>query len=131
MYLFPFYTKPIREARSYGLRDSCLNDVDGHCILWVRCTSSSSSGERERERGVVCPLYFINGRVWHRDRFASVSRAVRSSEMQDGCIGSDVTRGWPLFDREPHYIHFHEPASMLRQLQLSPIALDRFYPPFT
>jgi len=32
---------------------------------------------------------------------------------------SDVTRGWPLFDREPHYVYFHEPASMLRQLQLS------------
>lgn len=71
----------------------------------------------------MCPLYFINGRVWHRDRFASVSRVVRSSEMQDGCIGSDVTRGWPLFDREPHYVYFHEPVSMLRQLQLSPIAL--------
>lgn len=122
IYFFIFiYTNPLREIRSYirftwFVPERCRQPLYSVGQVYIVVIG------REQEGDAVCPLYFINGRVWHRDRFASVSRAVRSSEMQDGCIGSDVTRGWPLFDREPHYVYFHEPASMFRQLQLSPIA---------
>lgn len=61
-----------------GLRDSCSS----YCVLWVRCTPSSSGR----------PLYFISGRVWHRDRFACVNRA-RSSKNAGRVHRRGVTRG--------------------------------------
>lgn len=48
VYLLFLTQKPLeRSVHTHDLHESCPNDVDSYCILWVRCTLSSS-----RERGI-------------------------------------------------------------------------------
>lgn len=49
-----------------------------------------------RRPGTVCPLYFINGRVWHRDRFA---RSISASPHNAGRLQVDLTRRFTLLFR--------------------------------
>lgn len=93
---------------------------DGPRILWVRCNVLSSLGR------AACLLYFINGRVWHRDTFASVNVARAFLENAGRRVHRfDVTRGWPPSDPcGPHYVHYHYRVAELRQLRPASIVRE-------